>query len=193
MWTFWILVCTVAGSVVAMVLLSAYRASREREAQWGALDEHGVELGLALLLKRGYDGAFAIFTDRASGRFVQFRKYIDESGTVGLEMHFPRAPWSETFYSGVQTVLRRHQVAFDRTTLNSIPTSAVIRVDLRGDVALASRIVSDIVLDVFQRPAVCLQMRADGICPLDETVNTSDHSRPTQILLGRGRNRHRRY
>jgi hypothetical protein len=51
-----------------------------------------------LLLRSGREGGFIVITEKGSGRFVQFRKYIHRKGEFGLELGFPKAPWSETYY-----------------------------------------------------------------------------------------------
>jgi hypothetical protein len=179
MWSLWLL--AVVGLVLVTLLTrNAFRIYRKRESAWGDLDHEGVERGLRLLLKRGYDGAFAVLTDQPSGLFVQFRKYIRRPGECGIEMHFPRAPWSEPYYVGVQLVLRRNGVAFERIGLQIEPTTEVIRADFCQDVALAARVVTDIVVSVFHRPTISLHFKADDICPVDETVETFDHPRPVE-------------
>jgi len=180
----WVVTCF---AVVALALFAwrAFQIYRSREDEWGRLDAAGVERGLNLLLKRGYDGAFAILTDVQSGRFVQFRKYILRQGHVGLEMHFPRAPWSEPYYSTVQSILRRNDVQFERVGLQTEPTLEVIHADFGGNVALAARITLEIFVDGFRCPRLCVRMQADDICPVDETVDTSDHPRPVEMLAGR--------
>lgn len=178
---------TVVGALcgVALVLtfvLSLYKGRRVQDETWGHLDEGGVHRGLSLLLRRGYDGATAIFTDRTSGSFVQFRKYIHAPGSYGIEMHFPKAPWSARYYTGVEDVLKKHGLEYERVPLDSEPTVEVLWVDFSRDVDRASSVTADIVRDVFGRPEIRLKLQAEDICPLDELVEREDHPRPHEIL-----------
>jgi len=98
------LTLTIALVVLAVFVLFVRRAIvtyRIRKTEWECMDSVGMHHGLELLLKRGYDGAFAVFTDHRSERFLQFRKYIQANRQIGLEMHFPRALWSESYYADV--------------------------------------------------------------------------------------------
>jgi len=108
-----------------------------RNRAWSNLGVAGLERGLSILLKRGDDGGYVVFTEVATKRFIQFRKYIFDSGEVGLEMHFPRSPWSEPYYSEVQNLLRRQELAFERAPLPSDPTVEVLRIDFARDVGAA--------------------------------------------------------
>jgi hypothetical protein len=170
---------------IGILVRRVRRIQRERDREWGQLDADGIERGLAVLLKRGYDGAVAVLTDTETGMFLQFRKYVGPD-EVGLEMHFPRAPWSEPFYDGVQNVLNTFGVSFERVAMGvNQPTVEVIHADFGRRVPIAARVVSEIVLALFRRPHISMQMRADDICPLDQTVETIDHPRPLDLLRTR--------
>ena len=69
-----------------------------------------------MLLRRGYEGAFVIFTDRETDRFVQIRKYIRAPGCFGLEMHFPRVKWSEPYYANAQRTMTQMGLQFSHAT-----------------------------------------------------------------------------
>lgn len=65
-----------------------------------------------LLLRRGYEGGVMIVTDVPSDRFVQFKKYIHRKGEFGLELGFPKAPWSLSYYDDVVTLVERQGIPF---------------------------------------------------------------------------------
>lgn len=171
-----------AAIVIALLVsfaLATLRIHRRRMKEWNNLDREGVERGLEVLLKRGYDGAVAILTEPATQRFVQFQKYIGDQGTIGLQMHFPRAPWSEPFYSGVSEMLQRRGVSIHRTAVQGTPVVEFLEADFGSDVALAATVVDDVFAHIFGAPNTRLQFRADDICPLDVIVDRHDYPRPS--------------
>jgi hypothetical protein len=87
---------------VAVVIWRVIQIRRETERQWENLDANGIHRGLEMLLKRGYDGGFAIVTEQGIDRFLQFRKYIRAPGDFGIHMHFPRTTWSELFQAAIR-------------------------------------------------------------------------------------------
>jgi hypothetical protein len=180
-----LVIVLIVGLLATILTLRIVHIRREEARHWGSLDSAGVERGLALLLKRGYDGGFAVFLDRPSSRFVQFRKYINVDGSIGLEMHFPRTKWSEEYYSSVQSVLKERGIRFERTSVQSSPTVEFVRVDFGKDVRLATIVVADIATKVFARPEVRLQLKVEDVCPLDELVTSKDHPKPLQLLAHR--------
>lgn len=172
---------------LAVFVRRAIVISHDRERHWGCLDGAGIQRGLQMLLRRGYNGAFAVVTDRPSGRFVQFRKYISAPGDVGLEMHFPRTEWSEAYYLAVQTTLRNHGVSFERVALHTAPTVEVIQADFGRDDTLAARVTSEIMLAVFKLPTLSVELKAEDLCPLEQFVDRTDHPRPAALLFDRVR------
>ena len=170
------------------VAVGTARNYRRIMREWSGLAESRVAAGLHLFLKRGYEGATVILTDRKSGRFIQFRKYINAPAEFGMEMHFPRAEWSQPFYRGVQDVLQRHKVEFARVPLTDAPIVEVIHADFGRNADIAAQVTCDIVREVFGLPAVSLDFRANDICPLDESVERSDHPRPAEMLRKRFKN-----
>jgi hypothetical protein len=177
---FWMaaLVVVLLGSLA----LATIRIQRQRLREWNSLDQEGVERGLRLLLKRGYDGAFAIVTEPTTQRFIQFRKFIGPSGTMGIQMHFPRAPWSEPFYSDISELVQRRGVSAQRTVVQGTPVAEFLEADFGVDVALAAAVVDDVLTHIFKTPKAPLQFRADDICPHDATVDRNDYPRPSVNL-----------
>src|SRR5262245_45020356 len=104
---------------------------------------------MEMLLKRGFDGAFVIFDEAKSERFVQFRKYIRGNGVIGLECHFPKAPWSSPYYRAVIDVLDRERLPFDEVQGSGKPVSEFLRIDFEADVASATRLVEHIFTEIF--------------------------------------------
>ena len=158
-------------AVAALVVWIAVRAihlHRDIQRRWSNRDESGIEEALTILLNRGRTSAFVIFTDADTDLFVQFRKYGDKRGEAGIEMHFPRAPWSEEYYDRVQRVLRVHQVPFKRVPLEGDSVVEVILADLRNSVKIATRVTSSIMQDVFGRPAVNVRVKMHDIAPVPQ-------------------------
>ena len=173
-----LLASAAVGCLLAVALI---RTHRRIVRPWQCLDETGIERGLALLLKRGYDGGYGIFTDKQTARFIQFRKYIVNRGEIGLEMHFPRAPWSERFYREVPPLLNRLGIPYSRVPLATDPVVEVIQADFGADIVAASRFAADVATEVFGMTTVCLDFVANDICPLDELVDDRAHPRAPEL------------
>jgi hypothetical protein len=191
-------VYVVVGFFIAVFAASAWhvaKTNRERERLWNDLDAEGVKRGLDLLLKRGYQGAFAIVEHQKTGRFVQFLKYVDDAGEVGLEMHFPRADWSAAFYPKILTLLRSRGIEFERQAVDRqvVPdpqTAEFICVDFAANTTLAADVASQIATDIFELGQRGFSMRADGICLLDRDTDIITYPMPKDFPFATGRKNH---
>jgi hypothetical protein len=173
------------SAIVGVFAWNMYLVWRAKDRTWGHLDEAGVHRGLSMFLKRGYDGSVAVLTDRSTGLFIQFRKYIHEPGQYGIESHFPRAPWSQRYYQGIQDVLKLRGVAFERVAAaDGDPTVEFIHVDFGHDIDSATAIVAQIVVEVFLLPKVEMRLRAEEICVKDVLVDRKDFPRVSDIVRG---------
>ena len=177
----------IIGILIAIGIIAfgrgAAKIGRQRVALWSDLDAAGVKRGLDLLLKRGYDGAFAVFRHRETGRFIQFLKYVTPEGKVGLEMHFPRADWSAPFYPKVLDALRQRGVEFERLAIDRrvVPdpdTTEFAYVDFGSDIDLATTVAEDIVADALELGEVRLAMTAEDLCWFDPDVEVITYPSP---------------
>ena len=189
----------VGALVIALFTASArktVKANQERIKAWSNLDVSGVKRGLDLLLTRGYQGAFAIFEHKETARFVQFLKYVDEHGNVGLETHFPRAEWSAAFYLEVVDLLRRRGIEFERHAVDRqiVPDPQVVEfiyVDFAADTELAADVAATIARDIFKLGPAGLSMTADGICVFDRETEIIDYPMPKYFPVGHPKRRKR--
>lgn len=131
-----------------------------------------IRIHLEALLKRGYDGGFIIIEDMKSDKFVQFGKYVKEKGNIGLELGFPKAPWSETYYDNFKGFLRSENIRYVTQSVNSKPVTEFIDVDCRTDIDLALRLVKGIFCDVFQIKEPSFKVRGENISAKDKLIDS---------------------
>jgi hypothetical protein len=165
-------IITTLAILVALVLFALRPAVRALKATHSDLDRKGMKRELEVLLRRGYDGGYLIFTDAKTSRFMQFRKYVHAKGQLGLETHFPRVGWSEEFYSRVQDVLRRMRIAHDRRVLEQ--GVEMIYADFGTDLETAVDFADSIFTEVFELNPPRIAATGDGMSPFDETIDTPE-------------------
>jgi hypothetical protein len=164
----------IAALVIGAFIVVAFRAQRRGVAR--LLESHrslnlfGLQRELQMLLKRGYDGGFVVFSDENTDWFVQFRKYIRDSQAVGLEMHFPRSSWAEPFYQNIKEVLERNEVRFNIIT-RDVPME-FIYADFAQDVTQAARAAWETFVVAFNIQEPRIRAEAAGLSPFDEWVTT---------------------
>lgn len=64
------------------------------------------------LLDRGYESGFVVLQPVCSAGFVQFRKYVDDSGREGMELAIPIVDWSRPLVPPVRSFCERLNVSF---------------------------------------------------------------------------------
>jgi hypothetical protein len=165
-------IVTALATLVALVLCALRPAVRGLNATHTDLDREGMKRELDVLLRRGYDGGYLIFTDVDTSRFIQFRKYVHAKGQLGLETHFPRVGWSQEFYSRVQDVLRRMQMAHDRRVLEQ--GVEMICADFGTDLDAAADFADSAFTEIFELSTPRIAATGDGMSPFDETINTPE-------------------
>ncbi len=133
------------GGAIAIALL----AKRPYRIKYVTLQK--LPIYLDALLKRGHNGAFLRIEDMDSEKFLQFSKYIQPNRRIGLELSFPKSPWSEPYYQELKSFLRRQHINFDITPMEAAPTEEFLDVDCQSDLALAERLAEGIFREVFQR------------------------------------------
>ena len=108
---------------------------------------------ISQLLKRGYDGGFLVVKPVFSKRFVQFSKYIVRLGEFGIEMSFPRAPWSADFYELVEEKCKERDLDYSIEKKDSDNSLEFINVDFKTDTDSAYAVMVEIMTDIFGYPA----------------------------------------
>ncbi|RWX51695.1 hypothetical protein VU01_10971 [Candidatus Electrothrix marina] len=71
-----------------------------------------IEKAIEDLLIRGYDGGFLIIDVSGTDYFIQLRKYILASGNYGIELSFPKAKWSEFFFTALVAYCDKAQINY---------------------------------------------------------------------------------
>lgn len=64
------------------------------------------------LLQLGFDRGTLVIQEKNSGKFIQFRKYIDNNGSSGLELGFPNANWSEKYFGDAIQYFEENKVPY---------------------------------------------------------------------------------
>ena len=89
------------GVTVAILLIALWLVPAVRGAPTGA---NQLEAPLRQLLMSNLENAFLSVRPKFSREhFLQFAKYQTSEGRQGLELAFPNAPWSETYFPKVVT------------------------------------------------------------------------------------------
>ena len=172
-WTFLLvlggLLLVVVISILAMAVIRARRRAQQDDNR--TLPE--VAVYLETLLRRGHNRAFIIITDVPTDVFVQFAKYIRPEREIGLQLGFPRAPWSESFYERLQSFLDRHRIPFSIQPTGDEPVTEMLHVDCQRDVQQAVFLVERIFRDVFNVPTSHrFRVRGEGMSFKDELIDT---------------------
>lgn len=175
----WVLVA-IPLLTLSLIFVVAYRRSRRAwqasRTQLERCDRQNLVYLLRYLLVSGFDEGWMMLEDRSTRLRVQFKKYVKPGAEIGLEQIFPRAAWSEPFYSRLQSLLRDRDIKFSRVVVqedNAPPE--YISVDYGTDVALAADVAHEIFIDLFCIPEPRLRIECDGIGCSREAVTTTGH------------------
>jgi hypothetical protein len=119
--------------------------------------EHLEEVGLTelqrcldILLQRGYDLGFVIFEIPGDQRFLEYSKYVRDQQNRGVQLDFPRAPWSEPYYEQVKGLLEGKGIGYQVEDTPKGPVKEFIQVDFGQDLAGAASTGRDIFERVFR-------------------------------------------
>ena len=119
---------------VAAILAGIFLYRRPRPV------EHLEEIGLGdlkrcldILLQRGYDLGFVVFEIPGDQRFVEFSKYVKVAKNRGIQLDFPRAPWSEPYYEQVKSLLEGKGIRYQVEDTPDGPVREFIQVDFGLD------------------------------------------------------------
>lgn len=160
-------VCVVVCIAIIIVLMLGRRPHYHKN-----LTIPQVRIHFDALLKRGYNGGFIIIEDMNSERFIQFAKYIKKKGEIGLELSFPKAPWSEVYYEKFKQWLRSEKIPFIIQSVDSTPVTEFIDIDCRSNIGMALGLVESIFKDVFQIREPLLRVRGEKISAKDILIDS---------------------
>jgi hypothetical protein len=148
------------AAALAVLLYSMYRRHMR---QFENLDLRGVRFYLNMLLERGRDGAFAIFEDQRTTRFVQFRWVARGLEKPTIVCDFPDAPWSKPYYAALHVLLNEKGTPFEEVTGSARPTFLFTRVCFGQDVDQAAEFVEAVFTKLFGQTRLAVRGRSDGI------------------------------
>lgn len=177
-------------SLIAVSAVVALAALALRLLAWGGARPYvhrtrasGVSGFLQDVLRRGYAGGTLTLDVPRTEMFVQFRKYIKPSASIGLEFGFPRAAWSEPYYEKLLTLLAARSIPFRREPVDDPTPGGVtefVTVDCGATQDLALELTTLTLVDVFGCSSTDpIEARLQGISVHDEYVLTRDASSST--------------
>ncbi len=136
-----------------------------------------IRVYLEALLKRGYEGGFIVISEVGSKRFIQFEKYIRGKGNIGLQLSFPRAHWSDSYFQALKSVLAGQNIRFEIQRVDADSVAEFLEVDCHSDLGLAVRLVDIIARQVFQmKDAALFEIRFTNVSARDELIDTVQES-----------------
>lgn len=172
---------------LALLVARSYRLVLEERSRFDNVDENGIRANIQLFLRSGYDGAVMSLTDMNSPRFIQFQKYIESSGQLGLRAFFSKAGWLEPYFDATVALLNDRGISFERRDAEfGVP---VVEIDFGVDADQAAAYAVGMFKNVFGCPTVSVAVRANDIDPRLGHVVRRDHPRPFDYLFGRTRHR----
>jgi len=128
---------------------------------------------LETLLHRGYDQGFVIIRDPQSDKFIQFAKYIDDVGRVGLRFDFPLAPWSSRYYQKLKDAFMERDILFEVVHTGESPVEEFVAVDVGDRLPLARNIVRLVLQEVFEvASGVRFNISFERVSPKNELVSS---------------------
>lgn len=131
-----------------------------------------LHLPIGSLLKRGYDGGFLVIRPRRSKVFVQFRKRIRSKGDYGIELSFPDATWSGSFFREFQSYCDRRQINYRIVHEGAEDAMRFLFVDLGHDVRQAASLAQHIFISIFSMPpATRYFVELENACLWDELID----------------------
>lgn len=126
---------------------------------------------LKTLLYRGYDKGFmCIDLPGRKGIFLQLNKYIQENDT-GIQLCFPLANWSKTYYNDIKKVLIKQSIPFsiEKKETDNVPVFLIV--DFDKDLEMAYRVVKMILQEIFKiGENTLVNLYFENISPREEKV-----------------------
>lgn len=160
----YILIAIFAGAAL-LAALFLYRRPRQNE-QMGEVGLSDLQRCLEILLQRGYDLGFVVFEIPGDQRFLEFSKYVRDQDNRGVQLDFPRAPWSEPYYEQVKSLLEGKGIAYQVEDTPDGPVREFIQVDFAQDLGRAAATARDIFERVFRvDPAIRLSAEFEHVAP----------------------------
>lgn len=133
---------------------------------------------IADLLKRGYDGGILIIQHTRSEIFLQFRKYIRSRGDYGIELGFPRAKWSEEYFSRLSDYCDDHGIDYILDPSEQAGPIQFLHVDFGQDYDRAYWFTKNVLRDIFNLSSeATYYVHLNNASPRDELI---DHRRTSE-------------
>jgi hypothetical protein len=104
---------------------------------------------LHTLLLNGSDSSILVIRVRKDERFVQFRLRMPDGADPGLELGFPRAPWSDRLFDEVARLVDEYAVPYDRVPTGEGVVTEFLVADFGSDVEGAQRLTTALLTSVY--------------------------------------------
>lgn len=171
---------TLAGSLFFLVWIGRAGTRWMNDVASARRAIAGMEDQLKRLLKSGLHCGFMVWQDPESDRFIQFRKLIYGKSDYGIELSFPKAPWSQPYFPHVEAYCRENGAPYRIEQTGSEPVTEFLCVDFGHDVERAKEIGETIWTRIFGLPATApCKMEICNVSPWKELID-----RPGQKPMG---------
>lgn len=135
-----------------------------------SVSQESLEDFLEVLLKRGFDGGFAVIRHEPSAVFIQFAKSI-ENGAASLTLDLPVAPWSQRFSGQFRRLVREEGLELSAEPTPAGEVVEFIDVDFGEDVAHAASFARRVFREVFGlEEDESLEVVFKGVSARDEMI-----------------------
>lgn len=152
----------VVGFAAVRFIVEFNRARRRVSELFDNRDLEGVREALDRLCSTRVPGAFLIFEDMRSKRFVQLRRQVGPAGAT-LTCNFPKAPWSHEYVDALQSGLAAKGIPYAEVPGGvDEPVTGFIEVD-NLTVTEAVELVDFIFRQVFGCPTVSVRVWGHGV------------------------------
>jgi hypothetical protein len=100
-------------------------------------------------LNRGFDGGLLFITVPGRQDFLQLVKRIERPGVYGIQVHFPRAAWSESYFEAVKAHAERNGLSIFETQVTGESPLRFLIVEFGKDPDAAHDFVQYVLREVF--------------------------------------------
>ena len=136
-------------AIVATVALVAVLFGLWRAAKGPRHTIDSLKRPIRDLLNRGFDGGLLFITVPGRQDFLQLVKRIERPGVYGIQVHFPRAAWSESYFEAVKAHAERNGLSIFETQVTGESPLRFLIVEFGKDPDAAHDFVQYVLREVF--------------------------------------------
>ena len=151
--------------IIAAALIRSLTKQLERISEFSKPNQ--LHFNLGRLLQNGYHGAYFILEHDKTKRFIQVKKYVENSA-YGIELAMPRAEWSKDFFDDV--VAMADQYGFPITYQDDSKASLEFAyIDFGQNVDVATKFCRSVITQIFS--VVETDVFSAGQVGIDSNIN----------------------